>query len=752
MQRSILAKLILVVVLALVLEGLFFGVYFNFDLKNFSVERAAKTREMIYQEKQFSLRDLVEMADSTLQRFYNQSQDMAALKQAKADQLKKIIDAVHHQLTSYYAAHKDTMGRAELLTQLQELVRDVRYDGDNYIWINDTHPSMVMHPINPKLDGKDLSTYADKKGTKLFVEMVKVSKASPEGGLVSYMWEKPGETVTKPKVSFVRLLPELDWIIGTGAWVEDITEGMKQEALLQINKMRLANGNYFWVTDTDTRMVMHPTNPALNGKDMTDNKDAKGKQLFKEMTEVAMRDGDGVVQYWWGKPGQDGTFPKVSYVKLFKPWGWIVGMGVYMDDVDALVTQEQQTFDESLGSHLTRAMLYGALFVILIVAYIIWQIRRDLNAPMNQLVGFAAEVAAGDLNATVKDVGFKGEILRLKNSVESMVQSLKAKMGEAEEKSRQAEAEAERARKATEEADEARKMAESAKREGMLQAAEHLEGIVERLSSASEELSVQADEIHTGTDLQKQRLSETATSMEEMNATVLEVAQNAASASENADQAKHLAQDGESVVAQSMDAIKTVLDLAMELKQNTEQLGSQAEAIGKIINVINDIADQTNLLALNAAIEAARAGEAGRGFAVVADEVRKLAEKTTDATKEVGDSIRAIQDSSRKNAGSVEKAVEAVESATELANKSGESLRHIVQISESTSDQVRSIATASEEQSAASEEINRTIEEVNVIAIKTAEGMTESTVALQEMASQASALMELIEQMKRENT
>jgi len=186
----------------------------------------------------------------------------------------------------------------------------------------------------------------------------------------------------------------------------------------------------------------------------------------------------------------------------------------------------------------------------------------------------------------------------------------------------------------------------------------------------------------------------------------------------------------------------------MALKEDMSGLGKQAEGIGQILNVISDIADQTNLLALNAAIEAARAGEAGRGFAVVADEVRKLAEKTMNATKEVGQAVGDIQQSARKNIGNVEKAVRTIEEATGLANTSGQALRNIVRLVDLAADQVRSIATASEEQSAASEEINRAISEVNAIARETAQAMQESSLAVNELAQQAIALKRLIGDMQ----
>ncbi len=299
------------------------------------------------------------------------------------------------------------------------------------------------------------------------------------------------------------------------------------------------------------------------------------------------------------------------------------------------------------------------------------------------------------------------------------------------------------------EANRLKRQAEQALKDGMLQAAASIEGVVERMTSASEELAAQVEQSSRGAEEQKNRAGETATAMEEMNATVLEVAKNASNAAEGSDKARAKAQEGARVVDESVAAINQVESQAQSLKEDLGKLGQQAEQIGKIMNVIEDIADQTNLLALNAAIEAARAGDAGRGFAVVADEVRKLAEKTMNATKEVGDAIAAIQEGTRSNIQGMEQAVVVVGEATKLANTSGEALQEIVTLVEGATDQVRSIATAAEEQSSASEEINRSVEDINRISSETSEVMDQSAQAISELARQAVELRELVEQLKR---
>jgi len=276
--------------------------------------------------------------------------------------------------------------------------------------------------------------------------------------------------------------------------------------------------------------------------------------------------------------------------------------------------------------------------------------------------------------------------------------------------------------------------------------------IANRLSTATEELSAQVEQSSQGAQLQSKRVAETATAMEEMNATVLEVAKNASQAAETSDKARNKAQEGADIVRRVVQGIGQAQRRALDLKSGMTELGAQAQGIGQIMNVISDIADQTNLLALNAAIEAARAGEAGRGFAVVADEVRKLAEKTMNATKEVGQAIQAVQKATGRSVGNVEEAVKEIDEATGLADASGRALEEIVTLVECSTDQVRSIATASEQQSAASEEINRSIEEVDRISLETAEAMNQSAKAVEEAARQAVVLKDLIADMQTGGT
>ncbi|MBA4356199.1 MAG: chemotaxis protein [Desulfovibrio sp.] len=400
------------------------------------------------------------------------------------------------------------------------------------------------------------------------------------------------------------------------------------------------------------------------------------------------------------------------------------------------------------GMYLFTALALCAVLLTLGVGLLVF---RSINGPLSDAVDFAEAVAAGNLDHQLS-VCQRDEIGKLCAAMTTMVASLKEKIALANHQTELAAQETERARQATLAAEEARQAAERAKREGMLEAAGQIEAVVRELNNASTDIASQVQASSRGAVVQKDRVTETATAMEEMNATVLEVAQNAGRAAESSQGAQKMAQDGAATVRRMVQVISEVRAQALTLKENMEVLGKSAGGIGQVMGVINDIADQTNLLALNAAIEAARAGDAGRGFAVVADEVRKLAEKTMNATREVSDAIRGIQDATAVNAKSVEQAVTTIASATELADTSGKSLEQIVDLVEGTSDQVRSIAAAAEEQSAASEEINRSITEINTISSETAESMQQSSRAVEELSRQAEALARLVRTMGDQNS
>lgn len=385
------------------------------------------------------------------------------------------------------------------------------------------------------------------------------------------------------------------------------------------------------------------------------------------------------------------------------------------------------------------AMLIG----IAVALYLIRVTHMQLGKDPAELQQIAKRVVGGDYNI---DDG--SNRLGVYGSIVEMVSALRKHIDHAQTESENAKVQTEKAMESMKKAEIASNEANK-KTETMLKAADQLEAVGNVVGSATTELSAQFEQLDRASTESSQRLSEAATAMNEMNSTVQEVARNAASASTTSNETKQKAQVGAQVVEKAVTSIGRIHDMSLELKQDMVQLNEHAQNITRIMNVISDIADQTNLLALNAAIEAARAGEAGRGFAVVADEVRKLAEKTMASTLDVGNTIKSIQESTTKSMTSVDQTVEQIGETTTLASESGKALQEIVTMVESTSDQVNAIATASEQQSAASEEINETLLQVNDMSKQTASAMVQANQAVSDVAGQTQKLNDLIKELKK---
>ena len=413
---------------------------------------------------------------------------------------------------------------------------------------------------------------------------------------------------------------------------------------------------------------------------------------------------------------------------------WFVGM-----PIDELQRLERVAISNSIW-------IGVGLLVFQLILSLILGIK--ISAPIRKITAYAQAVADGNNEAQL-DVYSRDDMGQLADSLRTMEDNLRKLVRDASEKAEEAHKMGEEAKVAMEEARVAQAQAEQAKREGMISAAGQIEEVVGQLNASINDISEQVENTSGALDHAASRLAETATAMEEMNSTVLEVAKNAGGASDISNAAKRKAEVGSEIVSRAVVGIQEVQRQSQALRDGMTQLDDHAKAISQIMGVISDIADQTNLLALNAAIEAARAGEAGRGFAVVADEVRKLAEKTMSSTTDVGNAIAAIQQSAGQSIQQVEKAVGNISEATEYSNKSGEALKEIVGMVDQTADEVRAIAAASEQQSATSEEINKSVADVNHIAASTSQSMQVAMKELESLRALARSLMDLIEHMKK---
>jgi methyl-accepting chemotaxis protein len=403
-------------------------------------------------------------------------------------------------------------------------------------------------------------------------------------------------------------------------------------------------------------------------------------------------------------------------------------------------------YDELVGpmeNLMWKSALAFAAILAGICGLISFFLTADVFRPLGRMIGHLQEIGRGNYAARLT-VRRRDEVGQVYEALNQTSATLEANLSEIAAKSAEAEHKAAQAEEAAKRAEEATIRAETARVEGMLHAANRLTGVVGIVSAASTELSAQIGESTQGAEHQSGRINETATAVEEMTASVLEIARNAETTARLAEQSKEAAADGGRQMEQVKADVHGISLGFQEVYDSVSDLSRKADGIGAIAQTIEDIADQTNLLALNAAIEAARAGDAGRGFAVVADEVRKLAEKTMTATKEVGEAVSGIRHGVGGTLTGMDRAKQIIEQSMARTDQAAKGLSSLLDMFAQSSDQVRAIATAAEEQSSATEEINRHIEEINGIASETVDAMREAARAVADLAEQAVVLKELI--------
>jgi len=386
------------------------------------------------------------------------------------------------------------------------------------------------------------------------------------------------------------------------------------------------------------------------------------------------------------------------------------------------------------------AVLIGMAVILLLLRVV----HRQLGKDPGELDNIARRVAQGDY-ALDDDTAKRGVYA----SIIAMVQALKTHIERAQRESLAAQEQSAKATEALRQTEAANAEAQN-KSETLRAAAAKLQEVTHAVSTATARLATQIEQSDKGSQETTGRLSEAASAMQQMNATVQEVARNPSIASQASTETRAKAENGAEIVKRSLHSIDQVHVASMTLKDDMALLREHTQNINRIMGVILDIADQTNLLALNAVIEAARAGEAGRGFAVVADEIRKLAEKIMASTQDVASAIKAIQSSAAQSMDSVDRAAKQIEEANTYASQSGAALADIVATVESTADQVNAIAAASEEQSAASDEVSGAITQISEMARQTSKAMSEAAEAITNLSAQASNLMQLAEAMNHD--
>ncbi|WP_171580418.1 methyl-accepting chemotaxis protein [Bradyrhizobium australiense] len=431
----------------------------------------------------------------------------------------------------------------------------------------------------------------------------------------------------------------------------------QKRAMARIAALRYGNNDYYWINDMHPKMVMHPIKPEMNGSDLSTYKDPNGKLLFVDFVTTVRKDGSGFVPYEWPKPGFDKPQPKLSYVVGFAPWNWVIGTGVYIDDLKA------QTWVSTQRSLIVAGVILLSMLIVSIF------VARSITAPLQRMTVTMNDLASGKLDVEVLGIGRGDEVGEMAKAVEVFKSNAVARQSlEAERHA--AETRAVASRKA-----DMNKMADDFETA--------VGRIVEAVSSASSQLEVSAGTLTSTAERAQELATTVAAASEEASTNV----QSVASATEEmASSVTEISRQVQESARMANDAV----DQARVTNDRVSELSKAATRIGDVVELINTIAGQTNLLALNATIEAARAGEAGRGFAVVASEVKALAEQTAKATGEIGQQITGIQAATQESVNAIQAISGTIEKLSEISS---------------------TIAAAVEEQGAATQEISRNVQQ-----------------------------------------
>ncbi len=679
---SIKTKMIIMILVTVVVVSVGIIVETVSSINAMSEQNILAYKKEAYKNKELELKNYVSVAIKSIESFYDRTSKSKIRKEVQS-QLKSQTDFLFNIIKNEYSQNRNKLSKIDLQNRIKKLVSSARYGKSGYFWINDKTPRMIMHPIKPALDGKDLSKLKDPKGVYLFNEMVKVTRNSGEG-IVNYHWSKPGFDEPQPKISYVKVFKPYGWIIGTGAYVSDVTAKMKKEALKTISEMRFGESGYFWINDTTPKMIMHPIKPALDGKDLSKVKDPNGVYLFSEMAKVALSKGEGVVKYSWSKPNFDKPVPKISYVKLFDKWDWVVGTGEYVDNIEAKI---QKMRDEANAKILS--LVSSIIITSLIIASVIWLVvtfvaNKTIVQPIKNIAHITEDLARGEGDLTKRvEVESNDEIKDVAKNVNEFIQKVHLSI------------------------DEAKKL-----------------GIDN--SSIANELSVTANQVGLNVEKSVSIVNSTAKNAEQTSLEIETFVGSAMSSKEDMLEANEMLSSARDEIISLTSKVQNSVEAEAELAQKIEELSSDTEQVKDVLTVISDIADQTNLLALNAAIEAARAGEHGRGFAVVADEVRKLAERTQKSLSEINATISIIVQatssaSDEMNANAKEMSnlsviaseVESkIESTTQIVNNATQASQKIVEDFEYTGKQINNFVGKMGEINSISSNNARSVEEI----------------------------------------
>ncbi|WP_241243442.1 methyl-accepting chemotaxis protein [Caldicellulosiruptor changbaiensis] len=496
-----------------------------------------------------------------------------------------------------------------------------------------------------------------------------------------------------------------------------LSESQAQQTAKEIIRgLRYNSNDYIWINDLQPKMIMHPFNQELEGQDLSDYKDPTGFKLFVAMVDVVKKKGEGFVKYQWTKPNSNNNFPKMSYVVLFKPWGWVLGTGVYIDD---LVAYE---------NNIKNSLRMITLFVLLICFLIIFLITISISRRLKQVEEFAESLSKFDLSSNKGlNTSYNDEIGKVARTFSNMSQNMKDMISQIKQVSL-----------------------------SVFEAAKELTSASNEIANVSEQIALAISDVAKGSTEQANSIEQSSQRLNKLSEVIEDISEKMKESYSYAQTVFNTINEGNLLINSQEENMKNVKEIWQKVESLMNQFSSMSTEIVQITSFISNLSKEINLLALNASIEASRAGEAGKGFMVVANEIRKLSDQTSSSAKQIGNLLKNIQANVENLTAGFSSFEDALKKQDEITNDTKQAYSQIIELTKKLTEIFeeinQSIQASTQDILSISTEISNIAsiaQETAAATEQTAASTEEQTATAQTIASTMKRLESLAEDMMK---